>query len=76
MTVRVACDQPAPATVVCHAGTQYQPLGQLTVPLTGSRYSYTEVSVRLRDLTAKGPADLYLVLDGPVRLAAFRGAHP
>lgn len=75
LTVRVACGQPAPAAVVCHAGTEYQPLGQVTVPPTGSRYTYTEVSVRLRDRGEKGPADLYLVLDGPVRLAAFR-VHP
>ena len=49
-------------------------------PSTGSRYAYTEVSVGLRDLAARGRdnlgrTDLYLVLDGPVRLAAFR-VHP
>ena len=42
------------------------------MPPTGSRYAYTEVSVRLRDRAGPGPTDLYLMLAGPVRLAAFR----
>ena len=72
LTVRVAREDPAPATVALRAGPTSGLLGQLTVPPTGSRYAYTEVSVRLRDLAGPGPTDLYLVLDGPVRLAAFR----
>jgi beta-glucosidase len=75
LTVRVACEDPAPATVVCQAGTRCAPLGLVTVPPTGSRYAYTEVSVPLRQVPEPGPTDLYLVLDGPVRLAAFR-VHP
>ncbi len=46
--------------------------GLSTVPATGSRYAYTDVSVRLREVATAAPTDLYLVLDGPVRLAAFR----
>jgi beta-glucosidase len=72
LTIRVAREEPAPATVALRAGVPGGFLGQLTVPATGSRYAYTDVSVRLRDPAAPGPTDLYLVLDGPVRLAAFR----
>ena len=80
LTVRVACGEPAPATIVCQvmvcqAGPRCAPLGQVTVPPTGDRYVYTEVSVPLREVPEPGPTDLYLVLDGPVRLAAFR-VHP
>ena len=72
LTVRVAREEAAPATVALRTGVPGEPLGQLTVPATGSRYAYTDVSVRLRDLGAPGPTELYLLLDGPVRLAAFR----
>ena len=72
LTVRVAREEPAPASVAIRAGAPGEVAGQLTVPSTGSRYAYTDVSVRLRDLAAPGPTDLSLVLDGPVRLAAFR----
>jgi beta-glucosidase len=72
LTVRVARDDPAPASIALQAGKSCQVLGQLTVPATGNRYAYTDVSVPLRDLAAPGPTDLCLVLDGPVRLAAFR----
>ena len=72
LTVRVAREKPAPATVALRTGPTSGLLGQLTVPPTGSRYAYTEVSVRLRDRAGPGPVNLYLVLDGPVRLAAFR----
>lgn len=80
LTVRVAGGEPAPATVVCQAGTRAAPLGVITVPPTGSRYTYTDVSVPLPGVADPGhhqpdPTDLYLVLDGPVRLAAFR-IHP
>lgn len=76
LTVRVARDDPAPASVTLQAGPSCEPLGRLTVPATGSRYAYTDVSVGLRDLASPGRAtDLYLQLDGPVRLAAFR-IHP
>jgi beta-glucosidase len=71
LTVRVAREEPAPASVAIRAGAPGEVAGQLTVPSTGSRYAYTDVSVRLLDLAA-GPTDLSLVLDGPVRLAAFR----
>ena len=80
LTVRVARDEPAPATVALHAGAECDLLGRLSVPSTGSRYGYTDVSVGLRDLADLGRdnlgrTDLYLVLDGPVRLATFR-VHP
>jgi len=43
---------------------------QVTVPCTGDRYHWTDVTAPL--LTPPdGPADLCLVLDGPVRLASF-----
>ena len=72
LTVRVAREEPAPATVALRAGAPAEQLGQVTVPATGGRYAYTDVSVRLRDLAAPGPTELYLILAGPVRLAAFR----
>jgi beta-glucosidase len=72
LTVRVAREEPAPATVTLRTEPCGELLGQLTVPPTGSRYAYTEVSVRLRDRAGRGRTDLYLLLDGPVRLAAFR----
>jgi beta-glucosidase len=72
LTVRVARDGPAPATVLCQAGTQWAPLGQVIVPAAGHRYDYTDVSVALPGLADVAGTDLYLVLDGPVRLAAFR----
>ncbi len=72
LTVRVARDGPAPATVVCQAGTQWAPLGLVMVPAGGSRYDYTDVSATLPGLADVARTDLYLVLDGPVRLAAFR----
>jgi beta-glucosidase len=75
LTVRVARGEPAPASVTLQAGADCAPFGRLSVPATGSRYHYTEVSVPLRGLADCGPADVYLVLDGPVRLAAFR-IHP
>jgi beta-glucosidase len=79
VTVRVAREEPAPATVAVHAGppghgdpAAGELLGTLTVPSTGSRYTWTEVGTGLRDLAGPASTDLYLVLDGPVRLAAFR----
>ena len=79
VSVRVAREEPAPATVAVHAGppghgdpAAGELLGTLTVPLTGSRYTWTEVGTGLRDLAGRASTDLYLVLDGPVRLAAFR----
>ena len=79
VSVRVAREEPAPATVAVHAGppghgdpAAGELLGTLTVPSTGSRYTWTEVGTGLRDLAGRASTDLYLVLDGPVRLAAFR----
>ena len=62
----------------CRGGVR--PARPAGVPSTGSRYGYTDVSVGLRDLADLGRdnlgrTDLYLVLDGPVRLATFR-VHP
>ena len=88
LTLRAAREEPGAARVTlstappgrggpAHGGpARGRPLGTVTVPCTGGRYRYTEVTAPLRAPSPGGPpvTDVYLVLDGPVRLAAL-GVH-
>ena len=74
MTLRAARADPGPAQVrLCrHDPAHGELLATITVPSTGGKYRWTEVSAPLRCPAGGGASDLYLVLDGPVRLASFR----
>jgi beta-glucosidase len=67
--VEVAREAEGPARLEIRVGGQR--LGEITVPVTGDRYSWTTVGA---DLPARldGVNDLQLVLHGDFRLAAFR----
>ena len=83
LTLRAAREEPGAAQVTLYTAgpgpggpARGEPLGTVTVPCTGGRYRYAEVTGPLRAPAPGGPpvTDVYLVLDGPVRLAAL-GVH-
>jgi beta-glucosidase len=77
---RVACPSPGGGRIAVltappgtgNAGSD-EPLASVAVPCTGDRYQWTDVTVPLP--LADGTGDLYLALDGPVRLDWFRLEH-
>ena len=72
VTARVAREEPGEASLElwCDHPADGQFLGSLTIPCTGGRYSWTEVSADL--VAAEGVRDLYIVLRGRQRLASIR----
>jgi beta-glucosidase len=76
VTARVAREEPGEASLElwCDHPADGQFLGSLTIPCTGGRYAWTEVSADL--VAAEGVRDLYIVLRGRQRLASIhvRGA--
>jgi beta-glucosidase len=71
VTARVAREEPGEASLElwCDHPADGHFLGSLTIPCTGGRYSWTEVSADL--VAAEGVRDLYLVLRGRQRLASI-----
>jgi beta-glucosidase len=72
VTARVAREEPGEASLElwCDHPADGQFLGSLTIPCTGGRYSWTEVSADM--IAAEGVRDLYIVLRGRQRLASIR----
>jgi len=65
-------DKGAARVRLCLDDPQGPPLGEVIVPSTGDRYEYAEVTAALRVPPASPVADLYLVMDGALRLDWFR----
>jgi beta-glucosidase len=72
LTVRAANENATPTQVTVRLDDPANGpvLGTLTVPVTGSHYSYTTVSTPLAKAT--GRHTVYLVFDGPAELATLR----
>jgi hypothetical protein len=68
--LRVSADAPATVEVRLDHPTRGRPLGTVTVPATGGRYAWTDVSAALRRVG--GRHDVYLVFTAPVRLDTVR----
>lgn len=71
-TASVAKDSPGEARITVRLGDPVsgRVLGVLTAPSTGDRYHYATVGTALVEAT--GRHDVYLVFDGPLRVAWFR----
>jgi beta-glucosidase len=79
VTLRVAREPPGPARAELRLGGPVTGdlLAAFTVPSTGGRYAWTEVTAELaRPAGAAGVGDLYLVLDGAQRVAWLRAGEP
>jgi beta-glucosidase len=77
MTLRVAREEPGLARAELRLdGVTGDLLAVFTVPSTGGRYAWTEVSAPLAQSGAAGVGDVVLVLDGAQRVAWLRADEP
>jgi len=80
VTLRVAREEPGAAHAELRLGDAVTGdlLAEFTVPSTGDRYAWTEVTAGLSPPSASAAAvgDLCLVLDGPQRVASLRVGPP